>query len=199
MGRAGHDHQGFCQPLGAVIFQPADLTGQNISFGKVSVLAALLSCITWIPALIIVFCAKLSSQGGTAGSGKTSGWQGRLCSSCLIWIAMISLISMAVAVWVKWRIVPAQHSCLGIFFLLPAVAAILNVILRTQWGNIDQLQPHDDLSLDASLSPERHRLNCPRHSMPCHSGPHGLRCLQPCAACFWLLDRKLRAREVERS
>ena len=102
-------------------------------FGKVSVLAALLSCITWIPALILFF-VKAELQG--------HGWlwenlwmAGSIILSCLIWIAMISLISMAVAVWVKWRIA-ATALMLGIFFLLPAVGQILDAILRTQWGNL---------------------------------------------------------------
>ena len=70
--------------------------------GKISVLAALLSCTTWIPALILFFVkAELQGHGWLS---ENLWMAGSIVLSCLIWIAMISLISMAVAVWVKWRI-----------------------------------------------------------------------------------------------
>src|SRR5580765_983099 len=102
-------------------------------FGKISVLAALLSCTTWVPALLLFF-VKAQLQG--------HGWlwenlwmAGAILISCLIWIAMISLVSMAVAVWVKWRIA-ATALMLGIFFLLPALGGVIDAILRTQWGSL---------------------------------------------------------------
>lgn len=166
-------------------------------FGKVSVLAALLSCTTWIPALILFFI-KAELQG--------HGWlwenlwiAGSIVLSCLIWIAIISLISMAVAVWVKWRIA-ATALMLGIFFLLPAVAAILNAILRTQWGNV--------LNITHMITLVWMRLFRITPLGPGGMGPGfyvvplwaaWASLLTTCAACFWLLDRKLRAREVERS
>ena len=108
-------------------------------FGKVSVLAALLSCTTWIPALFLFF-VKAQLQG--------HGWlwenlwmAGSIVLSCLIWIAMVSLLSMAVAVWVKWRIA-ATALMLGVFFLLPRGGSFaMNAILRTQWGNVLNI-PH---------------------------------------------------------
>src|SRR5262249_40001622 len=100
-------------------------------FGKVSVLGALLSCTTWVPALLLFF-VKAQLQG--------HGWiwdnlwiAGSILLGSLLWIAMISLISMAVAVWVKWRIA-ATGLILAIFFLLPPLVFVLNAILRTKWG-----------------------------------------------------------------
>ena len=133
MGRSGNDHEGFRQSFRAALSEPAPFHGRSIYSAKISVLAALLSCTTWIPALLLFF-VKAELQG--------NGWlwqnlwmAGSIVLSCFIWIAMISLISMAVAVWVKWRIA-ATALMLGIFFLLPAAAAIVNAILRTQWGNV---------------------------------------------------------------
>lgn len=162
--------------------------------GKISVLAALLSCTTWIPALLLFF-VKAELQG--------HGWlwenlwmAGSIVLSCLIWIAMISLISMAVAVWVKWRIA-ATALMLGIFFLLPAVAAILNAILRTQWGNLINFT-HMITLVWMHLFREKHAdLPTAFNAVPLWAAWASL--LSVCAACFWLLDRKLRAREVERS
>ena len=88
--------------------------------GKVSVLVALLSCTTWIPALLLFFLkAELQGHGWL---WENLWMAGSIILGCLIWIAVITLISMAVAVWVKWRIA-ATALMLGIFFLLPAAGS----------------------------------------------------------------------------
>jgi ABC-2 type transport system permease protein len=163
-------------------------------FGKISVLAALLSCTTWIPALLLFF-VKAELQG--------HGWlwenlwmAGSIVLSGLIWIAMISLISMSVAVWVKWRIA-ATALMLGIFFLLPAVAAIVNAILRTQWGNLINFTHMITLVWMRLFRERQAELPTAFNAVPLWAAWASL--LSVCAACFWLLDRKLRAREVERS
>lgn len=163
--------------------------------GKVSVLAALLSVTTWIPALILFF-VKAELQG--------HGWlwdnlwiAGSIVLSCLIWIAIISLVSMAVAVWVKWRIA-ATALMLGVFFLLPAIGQVLDAILRTQWGsliNITHMMSIVWAHLFRLKAIERHSSGF--DVVPLWAAWASL--LSVCAACFWLLDRKLRAREVERS
>ena len=163
-------------------------------FGKISVLAALLSCITWIPALILFF-VKAELQG--------NGWlwenlwmAGSIVVSCFIWIAIISLISMAVAVWVKWRIA-ATALMLGIFFLLPAAAQILDAILRTQWGNVFNITHMISLVWMRLFRESQAELPPALRGIPLWAAWASL--LSTCTACFWLLDRKLRAREVERS
>lgn len=164
-------------------------------FGKVSVLGALLSCTTWIPALLLFF-VKAELQG--------HGWlwdnlwmAGAIVLSCLLWIAIISLLSMTVAVWVKWRIA-ATALMLAIVFLLPALGAVVDVILRTQWGNLINL-PYVISVIWAHLfrldSLNRHHGGF--DTIPLWSAWASL--LSVCAFCVWLLDRKLRAREVERA
>src|SRR5262245_18692097 len=69
--------------------------------GKSSVLAILLSEITWIPGIILFLM-----QASFAGTGWT--WEniwiaGSLTLSSLIWIAILSLLAMALSAWVKWR------------------------------------------------------------------------------------------------
>jgi len=162
--------------------------------GKVSVLAALLSCITWIPALILFFV-----KAGLQGHGwlwENLWMAGSIILSCLIWIAMISLISMAVAVWVRWRIA-ATALMLGIFFLLPAVGQILNAILRTQWGNLINFTHMITLVWMRLFRESQAELPPAFNGVPLWAAWMSL--LATCVACFWLLDRKLRAREVERS
>jgi ABC-2 type transport system permease protein len=161
-------------------------------FGKISVLASLLSCITWIPALLLFFV-----NAGLRGHGWlwSNLWMaGSIILSALIWIAMVSLISMAVAVWVKWRIA-ATALMLGVFFLLPALGLVINVILHTQLGaliNFSQMISMVWMNL----------FRFSRAEMPSHFSQIPLwmawaSLLSTCAFCFWLLDQKLRAREVE--
>ena len=165
-------------------------------FGKVSVLGS------------FAFLHHLDSRSATVlcQSGAPGPWlalgqplDGRLNqSSCLIWIAIISLVSMAVAVWVKWRIA-ATALMLGIFFLLPAVGQILDAILRTQWGSLINFTHMISHRLGAPV-PVEAQLNVMLPGfdvVPLWAAWASL--LSTCAACFWLLDRKLRAREVERS
>ena len=164
-------------------------------FGKISVLGALLSVTTWIPALLLFF-VKAELQG--------HGWlwenlwlAGSIFLACLIGIAMVSLVSMAVAVWVKWRIA-ATALMLGIFFLLPALGAILDAILRTQWGSLINFT-----HMIAIVWAHLFRLKAlERHSSGFDTVPlwaAWASLLSLCAFCFWLLDRKLQAREVERA
>ncbi|HEU4415546.1 MAG TPA: ABC transporter permease subunit [Candidatus Angelobacter sp.] len=164
-------------------------------FGKVSVLGALLSCTTWIPALLLFFI-KAELQG--------HGWlwdnlwmAGAIVIGCLLWIATIALLSMTVAVWVKWRIA-ATALMLAIVFLLPALGAVVDLILRTQWGNLINL-PYVISVIWAHLfrldSLNRHHGGF--DAIPLWSAWASL--LSICAFCVWMLDRKLRAREVERA
>ena len=164
-------------------------------FGKVSVLAALLSCTTWVPALLLFF-VKAQLQG--------HGWiwenlwiAGSILLGCFLWIAVISLLSMAVAVWVKWRIA-ATALMLGIFFLLPALGVVIGAILRTKWGFVINF-PFMITIVWAHLfqitPTNRHASGL--DVVPLWAAWASL--LSLCAFCFWLLNRKLRAREVERS
>ena len=86
---------------------------------------------------------------------------------------------------------------LGIFFLLPAVALILNAILRTQWGNLFNFTHMITLVWMRLFRESQAELPPGLNGVPLWAAWASL--LTTCAACFWLLDRKLRAREVERS
>jgi len=164
-------------------------------FGKVSVLGALLSCTTWIPALFLFFVhAELQGNGWL--------WQnlwmaGSIFLASVLWIAVISLLSMAVSVWVRWRIA-ASALMFAVFFVLPILGFAMNQILRTEWGRLINL-PYVTTVIWAHLfrltAMNRHGGDL--DAIPLWSAWASL--LSVCAFCFWLLDRKLRAREVESS
>jgi ABC-2 type transport system permease protein len=153
--------------------------------GKASVLAIVLSQITWIPGLIL-----FAVQGSLAGSGWT--WDhlwiaGSLVLSSLIWIAILSLLAMALSAWVKWRIV-AGALLLAVLFFGAGFAQAINAVLRTQSGhfiNIVYLMGTVWTSLfrvdmDGSISP----------------ADAWIALLIYCAICLALLVRKVRAYEV---
>jgi len=163
--------------------------------GKVSVLGALLSCTTWIPALVLLFV-----EGQLRGNGWI--WEnlwiaGAIIVACLIGIAVVSLLSMALAVWVKWRIA-VTALMMGVFFLLPILGLVMSAILRTSWGNLMDLP-----FLTAIIWAHLFRLDAvARHQFGLDAVPlwsAWAMLLSVCAFCFWLLDRKLQAREVERA
>jgi ABC-type transport system involved in multi-copper enzyme maturation permease subunit len=162
-------------------------------FGKVSVLGALLSCTTWIPALLLFFVhAQLEGNGWIWANLWMAG---SIFLACVLWIAVISLLSMAVSVWVKWRIA-ASALMFAVFFVLPILGFAMNQILRTEWGRLINL-PYVTTVIWSHLfrltAMNRHGGDL--DAIPLWAAWASL--LSVCAFCFWLLDRKLRAREVE--
>ena len=157
--------------------------------GKVSVLGGLLSVTTWIPALVL-FVLQAQLQGH--GWGWENLWMaGSIVVAGLLWIALVSLLGMAIAVWVRWR-VAATGLLIGVFFLLPAFAVLVDAILRTQWGMLLNF-PYDVAVVWSHLFRAYQR--------PIHPGAVPLwaawgALLLACAFSIWLLNRRLKAREV---
>jgi ABC-2 type transport system permease protein len=153
--------------------------------GKASVLAIVLSQITWIPGLVL-----FAVQGSLAGSGWT--WDhlwiaGSLVLSSLIWIAILSLLSMALSAWVKWRIV-AGALLLAVLFFGAGFAQAVNAVLRTQSGHFINIvylmgtvwRSLFRIEMDGSISP----------------ADAWIALLIYCGICLALLVRKVRAYEV---
>jgi ABC-2 type transport system permease protein len=101
--------------------------------GKLSVLAILMSLMTWVPGLL---CFGLQ--------GYLEGWQwmqdnSRLASGVFfgawVWILILSLLALALSAWVKWK--PAAGALMfGVFFVASAFGALINGVQRTRWGNL---------------------------------------------------------------
>lgn len=163
--------------------------------GKISVLALLLSCTTWIPALIL-FGVQAELQGH--GWGWQNLWMaGSIVVACLLWIALISLLSMAIAVWVRWRIA-ATGLMIAIFFFLPAFGEAIDLIVRTHWGRLLNF-PYSIMMVWSRLFrlSERQLHRGGFDVLPLWSAWASL--LVVCAFCLWLLHHRLKAREVERT
>jgi ABC-2 type transport system permease protein len=165
--------------------------------GKLTVLACLLSCTTWVPGLLL-----FSLNAGLEGSSwawENSYLVGSIILSGFLWIAVISFVCLALSVWVKSRIA-GTGLILGIFFLLPGFGRAMDVILRTEWGRL--------FSLGYALQVvwlHLYRIDAtnPRYLrafkadvVPLWSALATV--LVACAASLLLLNRRLKAREVER-
>lgn len=107
--------------------------------GKFAVLALLLSFITWIPALALLFI-----QGGLSANawlGPHVWIAGPILWCSFAWITLLSLLALAVSAWVKWRII-AMGAIFGVFLLPAGFGAVIDAILHTYWGHLLSL---DDL------------------------------------------------------
>jgi ABC-2 type transport system permease protein len=155
--------------------------------GKSSVLAILLSQITWVPGLVLFLV-----QAGLAGWSWT--WShlwiaGSLIISSLIWIAILSLLAMALSAWVKWRIV-AGALLLGVMFFGAGFGEAINAVMRTDSGHFFNVAHLMAIVWSALFQLDN------GYSIPVAEAWVAL--LFYCAACLALLLRKVRAYEVIR-
>ena len=153
--------------------------------GKVSVLALLLSTITWVPALVVwIIQASLAGWDWTVANLAVAAG---LVIGLMLWVWLLSLIALAVSAWVKWRIA-AGALLLGIFVAGAGFGTAVNQIVRTDYGSLVNLPEvmytiwAQLLWLDAS------------NGLPVEWA-WGVY-VAVCAACLWLLWRKVRAFEV---
>ncbi|HLH08858.1 MAG TPA: hypothetical protein VKW78_16585 [Terriglobales bacterium] len=162
--------------------------------GKAAVLVLILSCVTWIPVLLIF--ALQSSLAGGSWAWQHLSFVAAILAGSFVWIAVLTLMSLATSAWVKWRIV-ATAVTFGLFVLPPGFGEAINGVMRTSWGRVLNL-PY---LLEMILT---HMLGAPMQS-------HGPFSDQPlpqfaawvvlvgvCFASLALLNKRLRACEVVR-
>jgi len=155
--------------------------------GKSSVLGILLSEITWVPG-VLLFIVQASFAGGD-WTWHNLWIVGSLMLSSLIWIAILSMLAMALSAWVKWRVV-AGALLLALMFFGAGFAGAVNGVLRIQSGhffNIGYLvtivcMDLFDVDMDRAIP----------------AGQAWIAILFYCVVCLWLLMRKVRAYEVVR-
>ena len=153
--------------------------------GKASVLAILLSEITWVPGLVL-----FAVQASLAGSSWT--WNhlwivSSLVLSSFLWIAILSLLAMALSAWVKWRIVAAAL-LLAVLFFGGGFGQAINTVMRTQSGHFI-----DIVYLIGTVWTSLFRIDNDRGMS---SSAAWIALLIYCGICLALLVRKVRAYEV---
>jgi len=155
--------------------------------GKASVLAILLSQITWIPGLVL-FAVQASLAGPQWTWDHLWIVDSLILSSC-IWIAILSLLALALSAWVKWRIV-AGALLLGVLFFGAGFAQAINAVMRTQLGHFIDI-PY----MMSTVWTDLFRIETDH---PISSEAAWIALLAYCGICLALLVRKVRAYEVVR-
>lgn len=160
-------------------------------FGKFIALFSSLSLVTWIPCLLLFAYQGYSSPRPWAGANLRVAFG--LFAGSVLWIALLSILGLAVSSWVKWRMVAT--GCIFAAVLVPAgVGGVAMAILRTKWGLL--------LNLPAMMSqvlfrlmgvPESYGIN---RQIPNAAIAAMLALL--CLVCVVMLNARIRAREVVR-
>jgi ABC-2 type transport system permease protein len=153
--------------------------------GKASVLAILLSQITWIPGMVLF--AVQASLAGSVWTWNNLWIVGSLVLSSLIWISILSLLAMALSAWVKWRIV-AGALLLAVLFFGAGFAQATNAVMRTQSGHFLNI-----VHLMTTVWKSLFRIDNAQSMSPAEAW---VALLAYCAICLALLVRKVRAYEV---
>jgi ABC-2 type transport system permease protein len=162
--------------------------------GKISVLAVLLSFITWIPCLVL-FGLEAQMEGN--GWGWSNFYLvGSIFIASWLWIAIVSLLALALSVSVKWRIA-GTALIVGVFFLLAGFGAAFSTILGTNWGTLLNLPYVMNIVRGHlfRLAPKFYAIGR-GESVPLWSAWAMIFLI--CLISIFLLNRRLKAREVVR-
>jgi ABC-2 type transport system permease protein len=108
------------------------LTRPDYALGKLAALFGMLSCVTWVPGLLL-----FAMQAGMAGGEwfqKNWGLGLGVIAGFGLWILLLSLVAMASSAYARIRPV-AGGLILGFFFILGGASGLINGILRVTWGH----------------------------------------------------------------
>jgi len=172
---------------GLALYFSRPISRTEYVLGKLLVLGALLSSITWVPCLIL-FGIQSNLQGwdwfvenlriGIA-----------LFVGAWVWILLISLLALALSAWVKWR-AAAALAMLMVFLSGSFFAHLINELFRTDWGHVVNLWVLVIIVFDQLFG------TAPADGPPVLVAWIALAFF--CGACLLLINRKLRAYEVVR-
>jgi ABC-type transport system involved in multi-copper enzyme maturation permease subunit len=159
---------------------------------KFTVLAGLLATVTMLPGFLLYFFQ--AHMSALPWAREHSQIATGILVGCSLWVLLISLLALAVASWVKWRVVAT-----GMVFaalLVPAgTGVVFNQVMRTDWGNL--------INIPVIMnSLWRRLLNVPtpeyyaRHELPIVAILIALSFM--ILSCALTLNARIRAREVVR-
>jgi ABC-type transport system involved in multi-copper enzyme maturation permease subunit len=174
------------------VFLSRPITRFDYVLGKLIVLLACLSAVTWLPLLLLFFFQAYSSPVPWAAShlfiavGAFAG--------ALIWVVFLSLLTLALSSWVKWRVV-ATGVIFAAVFVPAGVGTIFNAVVRTNWGSLINLPRSMSTLWQRLLQVQPNGFDI-REPLP--SGAIALMLLLVAAGCIAALNTRIRAREVVR-
>ena len=159
--------------------------------GKFIALFCFLSLTTWVPCLLL-----FAYQGYTSllpWMGANLRIAGGLLVGSIVWIALLSLLGLALSSWVKWRMV-ATGIIFAAVFVPAGVGGVVSAILRTKWGLL--------LNLPVMMSELWQRLLGAPEFLHFHQDlPNGAIAAMLAfigSVCGFMLHARIRAREVVR-
>src|SRR5262245_6979238 len=166
--------------------------------GKAMVLLALLSAITWVPVLTL-FGVQASLAGPQwLWANLHVSWATLLGGG--VWVVVLTLLGLALSACIKWRLV-ASAAVLATFFVGTAFGEMWREVLRNPWGRLVNLSYlvsviwRDLFGVATRRTVAREMFEDRRLA----DVPTWAACVAltvTCALCVWLLNRRLRAREV---
>lgn len=116
---------------GLALYLSRPFTRTEYVLGKLAVLAILLSLITWVPGILLFLFQGYLEGAGWMGRNLDIAWA--ILAGSWAWILVLSLISLAISAWVKWKPI-ARVTMLVVFLVLSGFALAINQALNTQWG-----------------------------------------------------------------
>lgn len=172
--------------------------------GKMTVVAFMLSLITWIPGLLIFFFQASLAGFDWLWANLWMIWA--IFCGFMVWIILLSLLALAVSSLLKWRVV-ASGALLGIFFVPSAFGEIVNQLFLTRAGNLISMWATMN-GIWRGLFGLYERQTGAIRVAGSNRQITEIVLLEPplwlswlvialvCAVCVWLLSRKVRAYEV---
>jgi hypothetical protein len=158
--------------------------------GKASVLLILLSGVTWVPQLIL--CGLQAGLAGPALWSIHLRIAGAIFVGAWLWIAVLTLLGLAISAWIRWRIV-ASGALFAVFFMGAAFGEMWREMLRNSWGRLANISYLIGIVWHKLFGSER-LMPLRSHELPAWVALLALLAL--CSFSLWLLHRRLRAREV---
>jgi ABC-2 type transport system permease protein len=122
---------------GLALYLARPFSRSDYLFGKLATLALLLSGITWVPGLaLFLFQGYLEGGGWLAANLRAAA---AIFTGSWAFIVALSLFTLAVSAWVKWKPV-ARILLVILFFASSTVGALLRLALGTVWGDVFSLK-----------------------------------------------------------
>ena len=150
-----------------------------------------LSYVTLIPCLLLYVYQGYASPQPWAMANLRIAFG--LVAGSVLWIALLSLVGLAVSSWVKWRVI-ATGAIFAVVFVPAGIGGIAMAILRTKWGLL--------LNVPMVMTEIWQRLlGAPEFGDPRFQLPNGAMTAVlalACLGCLAVLNARVRAREVVR-
>jgi ABC-2 type transport system permease protein len=170
------------------LFLSRPLSRAEYVLGKATLLVGLLSVITWVPCLLLYLLNAAFADAGWWLSHLRIVFA--LVVSGMVWITVMTLFSLALSAFIKWRL-GASAMLFGIFFVSGGLGETAAVALHISWGRLLSVGHLFDVV-------SAHLFGVPRAASEGPVLAAWLALIGICALSLLILHQRLRAREVVR-